>query len=142
MTHIDPFAPADSPQHPANFYAEGQRSQTIRHEAMPPLLALADEPVWSDDPDAALTGQARWAEYAGLITEHGTEEEREAWDIASAAPPEENALEGYAYSVTEPTLADLRNRRDHPTPEQAPDTGAEGDDDLAQKLAALDEEDL
>lgn len=160
MTHIDPFAPADSPQHPTNFYAEGTpRSQTLRHEAMVPLIALADEPVWSDDPNAAVVGQARWEEYMLLIKDYGTEDEREVWNRHLTA----NDHEGYQHSVTEPSLATLRARKADATPVGEPDryavpdptgsdpvTGApvasddpaSTDTDLAQKLAALDEEDL
>lgn len=147
MTHIDPFAPADSPQHPANFYAEGQRSQTVRHEAMPPLLAVEDEPVWSDDPQAAVIGQQRWEEYGFLIQDYGTEEEIRAWDDASAL---RGNGESYQYSVTEPSLATLRARKADAEPVVPDPTGsatdlddpATADGDLAQKLAALDEEDL
>lgn len=148
MTHIDPFAPADSPQHPTNFYAKGTpRSQTLRHEAMVPLIALADEPVWSDDPNAAVVGQARWEEYMLLIKDCGTEDEREVWNRHLTA----NDHEGYQHSVTEPSLATLRARM-HAHAKAVPDpvTGAavasddpaNTDTDLARKLAALDEEDL
>lgn len=155
MTHVDPFAPADSPQHPVNFVPDGEpRSQTLRHEAMPPLLAIDDEPVWSDDPNAAITGQARWEEYHRLLQEHGSDEEKSLLNQAMM----ENKLEDYAYSVTEPSLASLRayaevvRREEEP---QVPDpTGpavnlddldsdpVAEDDDLAQKLKALEEEGL
>lgn len=140
MTHVDPFAPADSPQHPANQYrSDKPATQTVRHEAMHPLVALPDEPVWSDDPDAAAVGESRWVEYMLLIKEHGTEGETATWNQHIMA----NDHQGYVDAVSGPTLAELRNRRDHPTAaKEESNDPASADDDLAKKLAALDEEGL
>lgn len=161
MTHIDPFAPADSGQHPANYYRndEGRPSvQTVRHEAMPRWTADPDAPVWSDDENAGIIGQQRWEEYATLLAEYGTDGEREYDRENSDTWPEDAPM---------PTLVELRHRKQEDEQEQdsgdddgqqadesktqtvptkAQESGQEQppaqDDDLAAKLAALDEEGL
>jgi hypothetical protein len=141
MTHPDPFAPADSDQHPANFRVapRGQeQSVPVDADAMPVWLYIKDEPVAQDNPEASVIGQARWEEYRTLLDDYGTGEQRNR--MLARSPLEEGE--------DMPTLAELRQRREEDTAHLA--TGEEdgktqaptkqeqaGANDLAAKLEAL-----
>lgn len=125
MTHIDPFAPADSPQHPANYGRTGFRPE-------PPTEAEAfdivtDAAWWNPDTDTV-------EEYAELFAAHATEEER---------VQHEDGADEEAY----PELAELRTRRDAAQEPADPEESQrlhladhfpeEGDDANAPSLAQL-----
>lgn len=129
MSHIDPFAPADSPAHPVNYRVSprGQEQAVpVAADAMPHWIRLEDEPVRMDDPDASIIGQRRWEEYRELLELYGTPEQNERMFVRSPFDEEHDA--------NMPTLADLKARH---TAAQAPPVTAE--DDLAAKLKALEE---
>ena len=144
MTHIDPFAPGDSDQHPANFLGQpaprGQEQAVpLDADAMVPWLVLDDEPVSMDSPDAAIIGQARWEEYRLLLADYGTPEQIDRLNVKSPLLPDGDM----------PNLAELRQRREEDiahlstTPEaKVPARGQERavpatSDDLQAKLDAL-----
>lgn len=125
MTHIDPFAPADSPQHPANYGRSGFRPE-------PPTEAeefdlVTDAAWWNPDTDTV-------EEYAELFRAYATEEER-SWH--------EGDVDEDAY----PELSDLRARRDAAQEELDPEEAQrahlanyypeEGDEAEAPSLAKL-----
>lgn len=141
MTHIDPFAPGDSPQHPINFNGlprvapRGQgQAVSLDTDAMVPWLVLADEPVTLDNPDAAIIGQARWEEYRQLLNEYGTQEQRDRLLVKTPLLPDEDM----------PKLADLREKHkvavaalEGVTVEVKASIKPDAADDLQVKLAAL-----
>lgn len=122
MTHVDPFAPADSPQHPANFggadlYAT-QLPETV--DVAPRWIALIGEPV---APGGDVVLDARWEEYERLLREHGSPEQVETFDVVVTADWPEEGM---------PTLVELREAG---TPVDQPPTDAQAD--LEAKLAAM-----
>lgn len=137
MNHVDPFAPADSPQHPANWTQQGEEEpvQPTPTEAMPRWISLPDEPVLSDNPDAAVIGDRRWEEYNTLLEQYGSPEHKAYRDEVTAVWPDDM-----------PTLAELKaihlaaqsgeDDDEEPTPEQADDEEAA----LRAALADLDDE--
>lgn len=139
MTHIDPFAPADSPQHPANWSPEltSEGTGEPSPEAMPHWIQLADEPVYSDNTDAAIIGDKRWEEYNVLLVQHGTDEQKAMWDRKTEDWDEE----------VMPTLAQLKEmhlkaQAEPPAPadeepEPPADQDGEADDAEAELAAAL-----
>ena len=104
MIHIDPFAPADNPQHPANWQlSKTATPPSIPAEAMTPWIALPDQPVAQDNPDASVIGAGRWAEYAGLLAQFGTSDEGEYWS--------EHDSDHWPDDAPMPTLVELRERQ-------------------------------
>lgn len=152
MTHIDPFAPADSEQHPTNWrpprkdpHATMELDSQPSGDAMPHWLFLENEPVAQDNPDASIIGQQRWTEYRELLGEFGTEEQQNRMNARTPFTMEQDA--------DMPTLAELRARRDSADaepPEPADQTGELAEveppktpeDELAAKLKALEAEGL
>lgn len=163
MTHIDPFAPADSPQHPSNWRVapRGEEQAVPIGDAMPLFIRLDDEPVAQGNPDASIIGHARWEEYRLLLDDYGTDEQQARMDVRTPLLDDEDM----------PTLAEMREKRvladaaiqgaidhppvndedpkdqtgelvevqplaDKPGPKPAKTRAAKGDD-LAAKLAAL-----
>jgi hypothetical protein len=137
MTHPDPFAPADSDQHPANFRVapRGQeQAAPVDQDAMVPWLVLDDEPVAMDNPDAATIGQARWEEYRELLNEYGTPEQIDRLNVKTPLLPDEDMPKlaelrekhGVATASLEGVTADVKASA---TPDAA--------SDLEAKLAAL-----
>jgi hypothetical protein len=127
VTHIDPFAPADSPQHPRNFGRTGFRPE-------PPTEAeefdhVTDAYWWGTEgaPNDV-------EEYATLFRAHATEDER-ALHAAHRDPDEY------------PPLDELRARRDEAQEPADPEESQrlhlanyypeEGDDANAPSLAQL-----
>lgn len=125
MTHIDPFAPADSPQHPRNHGRTGFRPEPPDVAEEFDLVTEAD--WWNPDADTP-------EEYAELFRAHATEEER---------VQHEDGADWEAY----PEADELRARRDaaqQPAdPEEAQRAhlaehyAEEGDDANAPSLAQL-----
>lgn len=104
MTHIDPFAPADSPRHPANFDRGALRPNPP--EPAEEFDFVTGLPWWNPDADTV-------EEYAELFAAHAYDDERR-WHEGG------NDEAGY------PELSELRERRDEP---QGP-----ADAELAQRL--------
>lgn len=143
MSTIDPFAPADSPQHPANW---GSRtSRALPEDAMLPWLRLDDDFVSMDNPDASIIGMARWEEYNRLLVHEafGTPEEIALFTQHMSG----DTIDAYGAEQRVPKLSELRAKRDvaEAAKQGAIDTPpvqdrpAEPTDDLAAKLAALNE---
>ena len=125
MTHIDPFAPADSPQHPRNFGRTGFRPE-------PPTEAEAFDPVtdagwWNPNTDTV-------KEYAELFAAHATEEERAAHEAGydEDAYPEMSELRARGDAAQEP--ADPEESQRLHLANYYPE---EGDDANAPSLAQL-----
>lgn len=125
MTHIDPFAPADSPQHPANW------TQPLPGLRLSWLVALpGDDPVASDH-EFQVLNLKRHEELHHLIKMHGDDEERAAWFAAMS----EDRL-GELKPEDALTLREMRARvaadsaprwivlPDHPVPADAGDAAA------------------
>jgi hypothetical protein len=113
MTHIDPFAPADSGQHPANFnnpgprgqervVPVGQRRDDDYEDGVPFWIAIESEPIALDDPESLNKSADRWHEYDGLLQQYGTTEQQERWHTDWSTWPRDEM----------PTLRDLREKRD------------------------------
>lgn len=133
MTHVDPFAPADSPQHPANFGADGTYTMSpAGAEDLAPLwIRIPGEPISSDTdvhPNPDDIADARWEEYEQLLREVGDPESIEYLDRPTAEWPEGM-----------PTLTELRDRAAQATGTESIKADAEAE--LAAALAALDEDD-
>jgi hypothetical protein len=125
VTHIDPFAPADSPQHPANFGRTGFRPEPPTETEEFDLVTHST--WWSPDTDTV-------EEYAELFRAHATEEER---------VQHEDGADWEAY----PELSELRARRDAAEDQTDPEEAQrlhlanyypeEGDDANPPSLARL-----
>lgn len=132
MTHIDPFAPADSPQHPANWVADALASgdpklagvplKVLREDDAPAWIRIEGEPIRAEQPDADTVADARWEEYEQLLRQLGDPESIEYFERPTTEWPEGM-----------PTLAELRGRVTQAS--AVPETDAAAD--LAAKLAAL-----
>lgn len=126
MTHIDPFAPISSHQHPVNWAPVAKPPHAPPDiDAMPYWIRLDDEPVKQDNPDAATIGQQRWQEYRELLAEYGTDAQKIRMD---ARTPFTEDVDGDM-----PTLAQLRASKANAQAKPVPA------DDLAAKLKALEE---
>jgi hypothetical protein len=126
MSHIDPFAPISSYQHPANWTPVAEPPHAPPDtDAMPHWIRLDDEPVKQDNPDAGIIGQQRWEEYRALITEYGTDAQKIRM---GARTPFTEDVDGDM-----PTLAQLRASKVNAQAKPVPV------DDLAAKLKALEE---
>lgn len=136
-THIDPFAPADSPQHPANFQVapRGQEQTTpavVVEDIAPSWIALPDEPV---SPKVAGTAEgdkildARWEEYEELLRAHGPDEQVAYLEEVTATWPDDM-----------PTLLQLRQLREEAatSPPEEPEQPAADEDPEAELQAALE----
>lgn len=139
MTHIDPFAPADSEQHPSRFQSvkiTGAAADLTGTDALPRWIRLDDHPVSMADPDASVIGQQRWEEYRRLLDRYGTDEQRARMYVKTPLTEEHDS--------DMPTLADLLAKVDeqppNPTGQKAEMASAE--DDLAAKLKAMEEQGL
>ena len=123
MTHIDPFAPADSPQHPRNWTATQYPADL---DATPPLVALPGDPESVDTDDI----DDRWAEYGQLLVEHGTPAQADAFDN----------LPGRDWPDDMPTLVELRERRQQAVkPARKTRKPKPAEADLQAALAELDD---
>jgi hypothetical protein len=83
VTHIDPFAPADSPQHPAN------------HGLRPEPPTEADRVPYESEDFTDLMDASWWdhesgslKEYADLFNAHATDEERARRDAGEGGEPD------------------------------------------------------
>jgi hypothetical protein len=132
VTHIDPFAPADSPQHPANFGTSEQPTPrqspaTPPSDAAPSWIQIPGEPVPepSTDKEEREVGRildARWETYDRLLRAFGTPEQVAYLDadVVTAQWPDDM-----------PTLVNLQ--------EQEGASVGDAETDLAAKLKALEE---
>lgn len=140
-TVIDPFAPADSPQHPANWVAAqlagdsaklaGVPLKVLPEDDAPPWIRLDDEPLYASQPDADDVADKRWDEYHALLRAHGSPEQVEIYDVLATVD----------WPKGMPTLTELRalgpvTTVQDPAPVPTGQSAAEAD--LAAKLAALD----
>ena len=141
MTHIDPFAPADSPQHPANWGSVDSEEQAPAPvDIAPRWVVLPDSPVHESDADKDKELDHRWEQYDKLLRDFGTDEEIAYLDEVTANWPD-----------TMPTLMDLRVRAEqaggaqevevqdaaNEKPEPTPDAPEDTDDAEAELAAAL-----
>jgi hypothetical protein len=104
MTHIDPFAPADSPQHPSNYLADTRpmMDQYSADDMSPTLYAIDGAPLLNHDTFEDDV-EAREVEYAALIKHYGTVEQAmlwSNWDYTTGDDAPEEL----------PTLAQLRSQ--------------------------------
>lgn len=79
MTHIDPFAPGDSPQHPANWVGEGV-DERVQDNAADLYQWRRDHFAMSSEADADLSGEElerRHERYDQYFDEFATDAERE-----------------------------------------------------------------
>lgn len=95
MTHIDPFAPADSPQHPANWrpVALYPPLPPVIVDFAPALIALMGDPISAPHDDASTAEvndilDRRWERYDELTRQFGTPEDVEILDKPQAEWPE------------------------------------------------------
>lgn len=96
-THIDPFAPGDSLQHPAN-WSPGHRGEeqvvpaVVAEDIAPPWIALPDQPVSpkvAGTPEGDAILDARWALYDRLLRTYGTAEQVAYLDEVTATWPDD-----------------------------------------------------
>lgn len=136
MTHIDPFAPADSPSHPANFNSElampeyGHGFATtpeVPADVAPRWIAIIGDPIPETEAGAD-AAEARWKEYETLLRKRGTPEQVEIYDVAPTVDWPEDM----------PTLVQLRDMPDT-EPEQGDEDAGDLEAKLQRDLAALDE---
>lgn len=129
MTHIDPFAPADSPQHPANFGKDEAGETPVEvADIAPPWIALPDDPIpgrLEGTPEGDAILDARWERYDELLRAHGTEEQVAYLDEVTGTWPDDM-----------PTLAQLEEQQ--VAAEAAPPAPEElsADEDAEAELAA------
>ncbi len=96
MTHIDPFAPADSPQHPANWRPEAGHPPTAlpAGDFAPALIAMPDDPIPAPHDDASTAEvndvlDNRWERYDELTRQFGASEHIEILDKPVTEWPED-----------------------------------------------------
>lgn len=122
MNWIDPFAPADSPQHPANF----GRAEPAPEEAgtSEPFEVVTDAQWWNPEADTL-------EEYAALFQAHASEEERVQHEDGAdwESYPESAELRARAASAPDPEEAQRLHLANH-YPE-------DGDETAAPSLAKL-----
>lgn len=83
MTHIDPFAPADSPQHPANYGLRPEPpTEADRVPYEPEDFTDLVDASWWDHENGSLE------EYADLFNAHATDEERARRDAGEGGEPD------------------------------------------------------
>lgn len=151
MSHVDPFAPADSDQHPSRWRParkDPHATRELAEDSMPRWIRLDDQPVAQDNPDASIIGQQRWEEYRSLLELYGTGEQKTRMDARSPFDEEQDA--------GMPTLAalkaqhlDAQSEPPEPADQTGPLVGVEElnepktpEDELAAKLKALEAEGL
>jgi hypothetical protein len=132
MTHVDPFAPAGSPQHPSNFepghVAEYVTVPNVAEDLAPRWIAIIGDPISSDTsvcPNPDDIADQRWEEYEQLLRELGEPEQVEYLDRPTSDWPEGM-----------PTLVELRDRVQQATGLDAQEAAQLA---LAEKLKELDE---